>query len=73
MTAPFNPPQMGEAQIVLHRADGSVVIERFAEVDQYRLMVENFGRAARGEATFPCPLEFSRGNQVAIDTMLAAG
>jgi predicted dehydrogenase len=73
MTAPFNPPQMGEAQIMLHRADGSVLVERFPEVDQYRLMVENFGRAARAEAAFPCPLEFSRGNQAALDAILAAG
>jgi predicted dehydrogenase len=73
MTAPFNPPQMGEAQIVLHRADGSVLIERFPEVDQYRAMVETFGRAARGEAAFPCPLEFSRGNQAALDAILVAG
>ena len=72
MTAPFNPPQMGEAQIVLHRADGSVLVERFAEVDQYRRMVEAFGRAARGQAPFACPLEFSRGNQRAIDAILAS-
>lgn len=72
MPAPFNPPSMGEARIELHRADGSVLVERFAEVDQYRLMVENFGAAARGEAAFACPLEFSRGNQAALDAILAA-
>lgn len=73
MTAPFNPPLMGEARIEISRADGSVLVERFPDVDQYRLMVENFGRAARGEAGFACPLEFSRGNQAALDAILAAG
>jgi hypothetical protein len=63
---------MGEAQIVLHRPDGSVTVERFPEADQYRLMIEAFGRSLRQGTPFDCPLEFSRGNQVAIDAMLAA-
>ena len=71
--APFNPPSQGEAQIVLHRQDGSVLVERFPEADQYRLMIEAFGETVRTRAPFACPLEFSRGNQAAIDAILAAG
>jgi predicted dehydrogenase len=73
MPAPFTPPLAGEAQIVVHRAGGSVLIERFPAVDQYRLMIEAFGASVRSGAPFACPLEFSRGNQAAIDAMLAAG
>jgi predicted dehydrogenase len=72
MPAPFNPPSMGEARIELHRADGSVLIESFPEADQYRLMIEGFGAAIRGEAPFACPLEFSAGNQSMIDAIFAA-
>jgi len=72
MAAPFNPQIIGEARIEIHHADGSVLVERFPEVDQYRVMLENFGRAARDETPFACPLEFSRGNQAAIDAIFAA-
>jgi predicted dehydrogenase len=73
LPAPFTPPALGEAQIVLHRPDGSVMIERFPEAAQYRLMIEAFGRSLRHGVPFACPLEFSRGNQAAIEAMLAAG
>ena len=72
LPAPFNPPSMGEAQLQLHRPDGSVIMERFPEVDQYALMVESFGNAITTPADFPCPLEFSRGNQAMIDDIFAA-
>lgn len=72
MPAPFNPGSMGEAQIQLHRPDGSVMVERFPEVDQYTLMVEAFGTAITNPAGFACPLEFSRGNQAMIDAIFAA-
>ncbi len=71
--APFNPPQQGEARLEIHRPDGSVTVERFPEAAQYRLMIEAFGATLRTGAPFDCPLEFSRGNQAALDAILAAG
>jgi predicted dehydrogenase len=72
MAAPFNPPSMGEAQIQVHHGNGAVTIERFPEVNQYLCMVEDFGRAMTDPASYPCPLEFSRGNQAMIDAIFAA-
>lgn len=71
LPAPFNAGRYGTPEIQLRRKDGSEVIERFHEVNQYRLMIEAFGRAIEGE-DFACPLEFSRGNQVMIDRILEA-
>lgn len=72
LPGPFRPDANDGGRIEWQRADGSEVIERFPRVDQYRLMVEAFGAAARGSAPFACPLEFSRGNQAMIDAILAA-
>lgn len=69
---PFNAGVAGAAQIVLKRGYNDTRIERFEPVDHYRLMIEAFGRAARGEEGFACPLEFSRGNAAMIDAILAA-
>lgn len=71
LPAPFNAGRYGAAQIHWSRKDGTEVIESFHEVNQYRLMIEAFGRAIAGE-DFACPLEFSRGNQVMIDRILEA-
>lgn len=72
LPAPFNPPSIGEARIELHRSGQPDLVERFAEVDQYRLMIEAFQEAAMAGGEFGCPLEFSRGNQMVIDAVLKA-
>ncbi|MDF0597201.1 Gfo/Idh/MocA family protein [Psychromarinibacter halotolerans] len=72
VTCPFNANVFGMAQITLERDGMSVTTERWPGVNHYVLQVENFGRAVRGEAAYPCPLEFSRGTQRMIDMVLAA-
>jgi len=73
LTAPFNAGLYGEAGIEIRRADGRRSLEAFPAVDQYRLMVEAFGRSAATGAPFACPLEFSKGNQAMMDAIFAAG
>jgi predicted dehydrogenase len=72
LTAPFNAGTYGEAQIEWRRSDGRRGLEAFPAVDQYRLMIEAFGRSALTGAPFACPLEMSRGNQAMIDAIFAA-
>ena len=72
VTCPFNANVFGMAQITLERDGMSVTTERWPGVNHYVLQVENFGRAVRGGAAYPCPLEFSRGTQRMIDMVLAA-
>lgn len=73
LTAPFNAGVAGAAQLVVTRGYDETRIERFEPVDQYRLMIEAFGRSAQEGAAFACPLEFSQGNARMIDAILAAG
>lgn len=68
---PFNANVFGEAQVVTQRGMETHA-ERFPGVNHYRLQVENFGRAIRGEIQYPCPLEFSRGTQAMMDRVYAA-
>lgn len=70
---PFNAGKAGAAQVIVKRGNDHTLIKRFEPVDQYRLMIEAFGRSVRDGAPFACPLEFSRGNQAMIDAILAAG
>lgn len=67
LTAPFNARVFDVAQVELHRPGLEVQITRFPGDDQYILQVEAFGRSVREGATYPCPLEFSRGTQAMID------
>ncbi len=71
LPAPFNAGRYGAAQIHRRMKDGTEVIESFHDANHYRLMIEAFGRAIRGEE-FACPLEFSRGNQAMIDRIFEA-
>lgn len=73
LTSPFNGPVYGDTKVELRRPDGTLEITRFNAVNQYALMVEAFGAAIRDDTPFACPLEFSRGNQVMIDAIFAAG
>ncbi len=73
LTAPFNAALYGDTAIELRRADGTMTIERFNGVNQYRAMIEDFGRAVRDGIPPPCTLEVSRGNAAMIEAILAAG
>ncbi len=67
LTAPFNARVFGEARVELHRPGLEVLVTRFPGDDHYKLQVESFCRSIREGATYPCPLEFSRGTQEMID------
>jgi predicted dehydrogenase len=73
MEAPFNPGVYGNAKISI-RSDASGEIEtfEFGNVDQYQLMVEDFGSALLGHGkSIVFPLENSLGNQLVIDGILS--
>lgn len=70
LTAPFNPLVFGEARLEVIRADGTSETYRWPRDNHYVLQVEAFQRAMRGE-NYACPLEFSRGTQAMIETVLA--
>ena len=69
LTAPFNPRVFGEAQLELHRAGQTTVIERFSAVNHYQLQVIAFGNSIRTGAPYACPLEFSQGTQAMMDSV----
>ncbi|MES2143120.1 MAG: Gfo/Idh/MocA family oxidoreductase [Pseudomonadota bacterium] len=69
---PFNANVFAEARIELHRPGLHVVTERFPAANHYVLQVEAFGRSVREGVAYGCPLEFSRGTQVALDRVMAA-
>ena len=71
LTCPFNANVFGQAELVLDRGMTREV-ERWPGVNHYVLQVENFEAAVRGEAEYPCPLEFSRGTQAMMDMVFAA-
>ncbi len=73
VAAPFNAGDYGDTQLEVRLADGSSRIERFAQANQYQLMIEAFNRAISKGDAFPCTLEFSRANQVVIDMITEAG
>jgi predicted dehydrogenase len=70
--APFNAGAYGDPVVELRQADGTRVIERFPRSDQYAAQAEAVRATLRDGATFACPLEFSRGNQRAIDMIYDA-
>lgn len=67
LSAPFNAGVFGEARVELHDADLVVETRRFPRVNHYVLQVQNFGRSLREGTAYGCPLEFTRGTQVALD------
>ena len=71
LTAPFNGPVYGDARVEW-LSDGRLHMERFNNVNQYALMLENFAASAETGTPFACPLELSRGNQAMIDAIFAA-
>lgn len=64
----FNANVHDLARVELQQGSRTIS-ERYPAVNQYRLQVEAFGRAIRGEADYPVPLEFSRGTQAALDAV----
>ena len=73
LSCPFNAGVYDQAELVLETSGSARTIERWPGVNHYVLQVENFGRSAKGEAPYPCPLEFSRGTQEMMDMVFAAG
>lgn len=73
VTAPFNPPGYGQAQVHLFDAGRDrAEVFRFKEVNQYVLQVEEFVRATQGQGTV-FSLESSKQNQAVIDACFVAG
>lgn len=70
---PFNAGVYGEDVLELRSPKGDYRLERFPWIDQYELQIEAFNRSALTGAPYACPLEFSRGNQAAIDAIFRAG
>ncbi len=73
LTCPFNANVFDIASLRLENDDQTVLTERWPATNQYVLQVENFCNAARNGASYPCPLEFSRGTQRMMDMVFAAG
>ncbi|MCK0149040.1 Gfo/Idh/MocA family oxidoreductase [Marivita sp. S6314] len=72
LPVPFNPLGYGDAELRVLRKGAPTVVHRYPGVNHYIRQVEAFGAAVRGEAPYPCPLEFSRGTQAFIDMIWAA-
>ncbi len=70
--AGFNPGAYGDAVLELRGADGTVTLQRFPRSDHYKAQIDAFNATVLDGAPFPCPLEFSRGNQRMIDMIYAA-
>ncbi|UGY10138.1 Gfo/Idh/MocA family protein [Phyllobacterium pellucidum] len=71
--APFNTGKYDHAKITLHNANHSSATEfNFSDVNHYRLEVEAFARAAKGEKAQIFTLEDSVRNQKLIDAIYRA-
>ncbi|WP_111429909.1 Gfo/Idh/MocA family protein [Rhodobacteraceae bacterium DSL-40] len=70
--APFNAEVYGPVIVELRSADGSTRRERFDRAEQYHLQADAVHAAILDGASYPCPLEFSRGNQRMIDMIYDA-
>ena len=74
LAAPFNPLEYAATEATLWNVNRTEALtRRWPVLDQYRLMVEAFGRSIREGAPLAFPLESSRANQAAIDAIFAAG
>ena len=73
LPSPFNPLGYGDAELRVMRKGEPTVVRRYPGVNHYVRQVEPFGAAIRGEASYPCPLEFSQGTQAMIDMIWDAG
>ena len=72
LQAPFNPNIYADGRLEWRRPDGIEEVETYTGIDQYVLQIEAFNDSVLTGAPFACPLEFSRGNQAAIDAVFSA-
>jgi predicted dehydrogenase len=72
LTAPFNAGSYGDPVIEIRNEMNAAQTLRFPRSDQYKAQIDAFNASVLDGAPFPCPLEFSRKNQVAIDMIYAA-
>jgi predicted dehydrogenase len=70
--APFNAGSYGEARIELTQSDGSVRVERWPDVAQYKNQVEAINASVRDGFAYAWSLEDARATQVVIDAVYAA-
>ena len=71
LTAPFNANVFGEARVELHGPGLQIESRRFPAASHYVAQVEAFGDSLRNGTPYPCPLEFTRGTQDALDRIYA--
>lgn len=69
--APFNPRSYGQAKIEIRTTNGDRQSETFQTADQYLNQFDAFHNTILNGTAYPCPLEFSRGNQRMIDMIYA--
>lgn len=72
VTAPFNSGLYDGEVVRLRRSDGAETTTRFVGAQHYLLQINAFNRSVLAGESFPCTLEFSRGNQVMIDMIYDA-
>lgn len=71
VAAPFNPQSYGPSIIEIRYPNGERHSESFETPNQYTLQFDVFHNTVLDGAAYPCPLEFSRGNQRMIDMIYA--
>ena len=71
LTCPFNANKADVAELILDRKDAPRHVERWPAENHYVRQVENFSAAARGDAEYSVPLEWSRGTQQMLDMIYA--
>jgi predicted dehydrogenase len=67
LTAPFNPGVYSQAEVHVSKGDMTVKTKRFPTANHYVHQLENFQNSVTQSVVYPCPLEFSRGTQSALD------
>ena len=73
LTCPYNANLHDMAELVLENSGQTKVHERWPAANHYVLQVEAFEKSAADGSPYACPLEFSRGTQVMMDMVYAAG
>ena len=69
LDAPFNPGVYQEPTWTIRDSRNNYRIQRFPLIDQYELQFSAFNHALLTGNPFPCPLEFSYHNQLALDAI----
>ncbi len=73
VNTPFNATQVRATYVETIHADGTETVQHFPSDRQYVLQVSAFNNAILNNTPFPCTLEFSKGNQTVIDSLLDLG